>query len=220
MESIIIIALIVAGFLFYRSQQKKQDQRQDAQRSEIESGPAQQATENPVATSANEPAKRTAESPAEPPEAAAHAAEAKTDIEHEVSEVAQVHSVPPAPDVVKPQAAALSDESDPLARHRLYQQITEASYKDRDKEASRTAFKYYAEQHISEFDAIKKPLKKQNNGKLPQVSTFRNLANVLVEDEQYNEAIAVCQQALHFGLKDGTKTGYQGRIERIEAKKA
>ncbi|MGX5915263.1 hypothetical protein ACR0ST_11070 [Aliidiomarina sp. Khilg15.8] len=212
MEYIIIIALIVAGFLFYRSQQANQAKRTEQQRSESDVKASEPLRSGP--------AERTEEKPVDPPEVAAHAAEAKSEIEHEVSEVAQVHAVPPVPDVVKPQAAALSDESKPLARHRLYQQITEASYKDRDDANSRTAFKYYAEQHISEFDAIKKPLKKQNNGKLPQVSTFRNLANVLVEDGEYDEAIAVCQQALSHGLKDGTKTGYQGRIERIEAKKA
>lgn len=216
MEYIIIIALIVAGFLFYRSQQAnqakrtdKQDER-DAETSTIKST----VTEEPAATASRTPAAQTDQS-----QVATHAAETKTDIEHEVSEVAQVHAVPPVPDVVKPQAAALADESDPLARHRLFQQITEASYKERDDKDSRTAFKHYAEQHISEFDAIKKPLKKQNNGKLPQVSTFRNFANVLVEDGEYDKAIQVCQQALDYGLKDGTKTGYQGRIERIQAKK-
>lgn len=214
MEYIIIIALIVAGFLFYRSQQANQTKRTEQQ--------AKRDTETTTvkSTVAEEPS--AAASPAaqsDQSQVATHAAETKTDIEHEVSEVAQVHAVPPVPDVVKPQAAALADESDPLARHRLFQQITEASYKAREDMDSRTAFKHYAEQHISEFDAIKKPLKKQNNGKLPQVSTFRNLANVLVEDGEYDKAIQVCQQALEYGLKDGTKTGYQGRIERIQAKK-
>lgn len=123
---------------------------------------------------------------------------------------------PAAPTEVEVQAAALGETDDPLARHRLYQQIIEQCYRARDDESARLALLHYAKAHIDEFDDISKPLKKQNGGKLPQVATFKHYAAVLTDSGQYDEAIAVCQQALAYGLKDGTKTGYQGRLERIE----
>lgn len=119
-------------------------------------------------------------------------------------------------ETVKNQIQALSETNEELARHRLYQQIVEQSYKQRDEEQGRLTLMYYAQAHIDEFDKIKGPLKKQNGGKLPQVATFKHYAAALTEDGQYDKAIEVCEKALGYGLKDGTKTGYQGRIERIQ----
>lgn len=123
-----------------------------------------------------------------------------------------------APESVHNQANALKETNDALARHRLYQQIVEQCYRERSDDSAKAALTYYASAHIREFDEIKEPLKKQNGGKLPQVATFKQYASALAEQGQYEEAIAICRKALDYGLKDGTKSGYQGRIERIEAK--
>ena len=47
---------------------------------------------------------------------------------------------------------------------------------------------------------------------------FPYLATVLTEDGHYDEAIEVCRKAINFGLDDGTKSGFAGRIERIRKK--
>ncbi|MCH8493187.1 MAG: hypothetical protein LAT53_08140 [Idiomarina sp.] len=124
------------------------------------------------------------------------------------------------PDEIASPVAELEKSKDPLARHRLYQQITESSYKHRTDAAWRQISKTFSNQHISEFADIVKPLKKANGGSLPQVLTFQNYATLLAEDKQYDEAIAVCEKALEFGLDDKTKTGFAGRIERIRKQKA
>lgn len=124
------------------------------------------------------------------------------------------------PDEIASPVAELENSKDPLARHRLYQQITESSYKNRTDAAWRQISKTFSNQHISEFADIVKPLKKANGGSLPQVLTFQNYATLLAEDKQYDEAIAVCEKALEFGLDDKTKTGFAGRIERIRKQKA
>ncbi|MFU8784603.1 hypothetical protein [Aliidiomarina sp.] len=124
------------------------------------------------------------------------------------------------PDEIASPVAELEKSKDPLARHRLYQQITESSYKNRTDAAWRQISKTFSNQHISEFADILKPLKKANGGSLPQVLTFQNYATLLAEDKQYDEAIAVCEKALEFGLDDKTKTGFAGRIERIRKQKA
>ena len=125
-------------------------------------------------------------------------------------------NAPQAPVEVELQAKALGETEDPLARHRLFQQVVEQCYRSRDEKTARLALLHYARAHIAEFDDIEAPLKKQNGGKLPQVASFKHYAAVLTESGQYDEAIAVCKKALDYGLKDGTKSGYQGRIDRIE----
>lgn len=116
--------------------------------------------------------------------------------------------------------AALEHEKDPVARHRLYQTITDASYKNRDDAATRALCKVYSQRHVDEFGAISKPLKKANGGKLPHVATFQNYANLLAEDGEFDGAIAVCEAAIRFGLDDKTKSGFAGRKARIEKQKA
>ncbi|RUO35550.1 hypothetical protein CWE13_11515 [Aliidiomarina shirensis] len=119
------------------------------------------------------------------------------------------------PDELTQPVAELEKTKDPLARHRLYQQITENSYKNRNDAGWRQISKTFSKQHIAEFPDIVKPLKKANGGSLPQVLTFQNYATLLAEDGQYTDAIAVCERALEFGLDDKTKTGFSGRLERI-----
>lgn len=119
------------------------------------------------------------------------------------------------PDELSQPVAELEKTKDPLTRHRMYQQITENSYKNRNDAGWRQISKTFSKQHIGEFADIVKPLKKANGGSLPQVLTFQNYATLLAEDGQYSEAIAVCEKALEFGLDDKTKTGFEGRLDRI-----
>lgn len=124
------------------------------------------------------------------------------------------------PDEVKEPLIALDDEKDPLARHRLYQQITETSYRNRADEGWRAICKTYSARHIKEFSDLQQAVAAANGGNLPQVTTFQNYATLLVEDGKFDQAITVCEQALAFGLDDKTKTGFAGRIERIQKQKA
>lgn len=140
----------------------------------------------------------------------------KSNLQAQASAGLESNPAPPVPTDIETQVAALSETNEPLARHRLYQQIIETSYRLRADDAYRTALNHYAEAHIAEFDQIAGPLKAQNGGKLPQVATFKHYAALLTEAGQYEEAIKVCEHALQYDLKDGTKTGYQGRIERIK----
>jgi hypothetical protein len=52
-----------------------------------------------------------------------------------------------------------------------------------------------------------------------QVETFKMLAIVMGEDERYDEAVDICKKALSLGLEDGTNTGFEGRIARLEKKR-
>ena len=49
---------------------------------------------------------------------------------------------------------------------------------------------------------------------------FMQLSTLLNDVGQFDEALKVCQQALEYQLTDGTVTGFEGRIKRIEKAKA
>ncbi|MBR9728168.1 hypothetical protein G3R48_09260 [Shewanella intestini] len=43
-----------------------------------------------------------------------------------------------------------------------------------------------------------------------------HLATLLTDSGQFQQAVSVCQHALEHQLTDGTVTGFEGRIKRIE----
>lgn len=53
-----------------------------------------------------------------------------------------------------------------------------------------------------------------------KTSGFLQLATLLCDTQAFDAAIALCREALVFGLSDGTVTGFEGRISRIEKAQA
>ncbi|WP_298773668.1 hypothetical protein [uncultured Shewanella sp.] len=49
--------------------------------------------------------------------------------------------------------------------------------------------------------------------------SFMQLATLLNDQGNFDEAIAICQQAIDYGLTDGTVSGFSGRKSRIEKAK-
>lgn len=72
--------------------------------------------------------------------------------------------------------------------------------------------------HVTEFPEIAPALKRDMGGVLPRVSTFQHLATVLTETGEFAGAIRVRELAIEYGLQDNTKSGFEGRIERIKKK--
>lgn len=52
----------------------------------------------------------------------------------------------------------------------------------------------------------------------PHVMSFKRLAIMYEKSSRYEDAIKICRQALAYELTDGTKSGYLGRISRLENK--
>jgi hypothetical protein len=46
------------------------------------------------------------------------------------------------------------------------------------------------------------------------------MAITLEENRKFDEALDICGKALQWDLDDGTKTGYQGRTDRIRRKQS
>ena len=78
----------------------------------------------------------------------------------------------------------------------------------------------YSEKHLKEFsETIVSALKEEFGEDLPRVLTFQYYSTLLTELGDFERAINVCKTAISFGLHDGTKSGFQGRIGRIKKKK-
>ena len=113
---------------------------------------------------------------------------------------------------------AVDTDTNPIDRHFLLQGIAARSYKDRDNPKMRRLFHRIAEKHLAEFPDLAKALRTEFSGDLPRVTTFQHLATVLTEEGKFKEAIRICEAAMEYGLSDGTKSGYEGRIRRIQKK--
>ena len=105
-----------------------------------------------------------------------------------------------------------------MNRHYLLQSIVNESYKLRDQEEYKNVCLNYSEIHLTEFEQIAHFLKKESGGILPRVTTFQNYATLLTEIGEYLKSISVCEMAIAHKLDDGTKSNYEGRIERVKKK--
>lgn len=112
----------------------------------------------------------------------------------------------------------LHKKGNPVDTHFLYLSIVEQTYKQRKDPKMRQLFKKVAAEHVLNFNSLADPLRRDMGGKLPQVPTFKYLSTVYTEDGELNRAIKVCEKAINFKLDDGTKSGFKGRIERIQKK--
>lgn len=75
----------------------------------------------------------------------------------------------------------------------------------------------YCHRDVELFPVYRTPLKK-NIGELPRIMTFQRLVMLYEKQEKYIEAIEICKKAIKYNLSDSTKTGYNGRMERLQKK--
>lgn len=114
---------------------------------------------------------------------------------------------------------ALDRPSKPADRHFLLLGIVEHAYRRRKSDPRMaTLCVQVGRQHVKEFPDLAGPLQRRLGGIMPRVPTFQYLATVLAEAGMFEEAISVCETALEYGLDDGTKGGFEGRIQRIKKK--
>ncbi len=116
---------------------------------------------------------------------------------------------------------SLDTESDPGERHLIYSHIIETAYRNRRTNADdlQTAMEL-SQQYMAEFASLRDPVLKMMGDDPKIIPVFKMLAIMLEESGEYDQAIQVCKTALGYGIEDGTKTGFEGRIERILKKQA
>lgn len=113
-----------------------------------------------------------------------------------------------------------AEDDNPTDRHFVYNSLIELYYKQRDEhdDAIKNCITY-CKRDIETIDEFITEWKQEHNtDDLPRIPSFKRLAIIYEKQENYQEALAVCDQALAYGLDDGTKGGFEGRKERLQKK--
>ncbi len=76
----------------------------------------------------------------------------------------------------------------------------------------------FCKKDIDLFPQFREPLMIEFDGELPRIPSFQTLAMCYEKQGKYQEAIDVCKLAIAYGITDATKTGFEGRIRRLEKK--
>nr|NJM04790.1 hypothetical protein [Desulfobacula sp.] len=114
---------------------------------------------------------------------------------------------------------ALKKIKTPWERHLGYIQCLEPAYKKRAMDQKmRDLSKDLAQAYVKEFSELKAAVFEKLGEDPKEVIIFKQLAILFEEDREYEKAIDVCRNAIALGLSDGTKTGYEGRLERLGKK--
>lgn len=109
----------------------------------------------------------------------------------------------------------MGKKSHPIDRHHLLNCIVEAAYRRRAEPAMVDLCVSTSETYLSEAPKLMKALLSDMPGQLPHIPVYQLYATILTQREQFDRAIQVCELAIQSELHDGTKGGFQGRIERI-----
>ncbi len=114
---------------------------------------------------------------------------------------------------------SLEKVSDPWERHMIYVRCLDITYKKRaGDQTMHDLAKHWAIEYIKEFPKLKAVVFEHLGDAPKLVSVFKQLAILFEEDREFEKALDVCKNAIENGLDDGTKTGYEGRVERLNKK--
>lgn len=102
-------------------------------------------------------------------------------------------------------------------RHYIFCRVVEFGFQNRATPPVRRLCENVAWLHIGELPKLMKSLKNEA-GRVERIHTFQRLATLYTEDGNIPRAIEVYEKAIALGLKDGTKKGYEGRIETLRKK--
>ena len=125
------------------------------------------------------------------------------------------------PETIDELKRALADNEKPNSRrHFVYKELIESLYKERNESAeTMDSLIKYGFAHLAELEKLMPEVQASLGFSfLPRVSTFVRLATALTEQMRYDEAIEVCQIGIAKGYEDGTKGGFESRVERIRKK--
>lgn len=106
----------------------------------------------------------------------------------------------------------------PIDSHFFFQEVAESYYKQRAiREDAINLVINYCEKDIELFN-IYKSLMIKEYGSIPRLVTFQRLVIVYEKTNQIEKAIKICNLAIDNGLIDSTKSGFEGRLEKLKKK--
>jgi hypothetical protein len=107
---------------------------------------------------------------------------------------------------------------EPVAQHLVLSKIIDLAYRERADAAMREILLENGQRYISLFPQLLPALQAELGENVRTIPVFKQMAIALDEDGEYEAAIAVCRTAMEHDMDDGTKTGFAGRIRRIQKK--
>lgn len=106
---------------------------------------------------------------------------------------------------------ASTQEKDAIKKHNILTTLIDVYYKQRvEREDALEKCVFYCRKDIQLASKVIEEKK--------DIPSFKRLAIILENEAKYAEAIRVSELALKYGVSDGTKGGYEGRIEKLKSK--
>ena len=115
---------------------------------------------------------------------------------------------------ISPKKSVVSNDQRIVNRHyQLLDQIN-AAYREKNYDLAAR----YCQEDIGLFPDFRKAYKKVHPDEyaLPRIPSFEVLAKIYDKQGKYEELISVCELAIKYRQKDGTKGGYKARIEKAK----
>jgi hypothetical protein len=119
---------------------------------------------------------------------------------------------------VQEMARLLAEADTPMDRHNLLSGLVLTAYAGRSQPVMRQQLYEYGQMYTDGFDKMLPHLQEASGDEPVNAPVFKCLAISMEEDLQFEEAVTLCRKALAWDLVDGTKTGFEGRIRRIQRK--
>ncbi|MBF1261034.1 MAG: hypothetical protein HXM39_07030 [Lachnoanaerobaculum sp.] len=109
------------------------------------------------------------------------------------------------------------DTKDVVSKHFFYNDLINLFYKPKTPEICNFALaKMYCYDDIKLVSENKTKIKNIGDGReFPRLPSFKTLCLILEKEKNYKEAIKICDIAIKYNLKDGTKGGFVSRKERL-----
>jgi hypothetical protein len=114
--------------------------------------------------------------------------------------------------------AAADLAATPLEQHLVLSKIIALAYRQREDPSLRAVLLEYGRRYLALFPELFPTLKAELGENVHQIPVFKQMAIALGEDGDYDGAVAVCRTALDYDMDDGTRTGFEGRIARLQKK--
>jgi hypothetical protein len=107
---------------------------------------------------------------------------------------------------------------DPLDRWQRLASIAEKAYRGRSQPLQRARFVRCARAMMADYERVAPRLQSTEEDQPLVLPVLRQLAILLDQEGDLVGATAVCRQALAWGVEDGTRTGFAGRLARLRQK--
>jgi hypothetical protein len=112
---------------------------------------------------------------------------------------------------------AYTEQTQPESQHKCLEEVIAHCYKLRKQTDYRAYGAKLSDNYLKLFEHLKADAKFKGELK---GGAFMQLTTLLNDEEEFDAALKVCQQAIDYQLDDGTVTGYAGRLARVEKAKA